>query len=55
MYAYLYLIISVLLIIAAIRMISHKNRSLIRALGLILAYFASGIAMKGYFLIAILN
>lgn len=55
MLAYLLLFIAITLVIFAIRMISHRNKNMIRASGLVLAYVAVGIAMKAYFMLAVLH
>ncbi len=38
--------------IASFIMIQHKNKMVIRAIGLILAYLAAGIAMKVYYMLS---
>jgi len=49
--AYLYLIISVNMAIASFIMIQHRNKMVIRAIGLILAYIAAGLALKVFYML----
>ncbi len=49
---YLYLIISINMAIASFIMIQHHNKMIIRAMGLILAYIAAGIALKVFFMLS---
>jgi hypothetical protein len=50
--AYLYLIISVNMAVASFIMIQHRNKMVIRAIGLILAYIAAGIALKVFYMLS---
>jgi hypothetical protein len=49
---YLYLIISVNMAVASFIMIQHRNKMIIRAIGLILAYIAAGIALKVFYMLS---
>ncbi len=51
MLVYLYFIIAGAMAVASIIMIQHKNKTLVRAIGLVLAYIAAGIALKVFFII----
>jgi hypothetical protein len=46
-----YLIISINMAIASFIMIQHRNKMIIRAIGLILAYVAAAIALKVFFML----
>ncbi|MCK5454312.1 MAG: hypothetical protein KAJ16_08120 [Calditrichia bacterium] len=50
--AYIYLIISLNMAIASFIMIQHRNKMVIRAVGLILAYIAAGLALKVYYMLS---
>ena len=50
--AYLYLIISVNMAVASFIMIQHRNKMIVRAIGLILAYIAAGIALKVFYMLS---
>lgn len=49
--AYIYFIISVNMAVASFLMLQHKNRNIVRILGLMLAYLAAIIALKVYYMI----
>lgn len=49
--AYIYLIISINMAIASFIMIQHRNKMVIRAIGLILAYIAAGLALKVFYML----
>ncbi len=49
---YIYVIISFSMAIASFIMIQHRNKMIIRAIGLILAYIAAGIALKVFFMLS---
>lgn len=49
--AYIYLIISINMAIASFIMIQHKNKMVIRAVGLIMAYVAAGLALKVFYML----
>jgi hypothetical protein len=48
--AYVYLVISVNMAIASFIMIRHENKMVMRAVGLILAYIAAGLALKVFYM-----
>jgi hypothetical protein len=50
--AYLYLVISINMAIASFIMLQHRNKMIIRAIGLILAYIAAGIALKVFYMLS---
>ncbi|MEJ2635637.1 MAG: hypothetical protein P8184_10140 [Calditrichia bacterium] len=52
MLTYVYLIIAICMAIASFIMYQHKNRMLVRALGIIMAYAAAGIALKVLFMLS---
>ena len=49
--AYIYFILSANMAVASFIMLQHKNRNIVRILGLMLGYLAAIIGLKVYYLI----
>ncbi|MFQ5583489.1 MAG: hypothetical protein ACE5GL_03535 [Calditrichia bacterium] len=49
---YVYFVIAINMSIASFIMIQHRNRNIVRVLGLILAYVAAAVALKVYYMVS---
>lgn len=50
--AYIYFIISVNMAVASFIMLQHRNKNIVRILGLIMGYLAAIIGLKVYYIIS---